>query len=194
MKHKRNLIVGIVLSATAGFIALQSVNAPTPADEVTDAPGAVESEFPNAVIETLTEESCYYVWAYRDAYELTEKLDVSLKAIHPEAGINATFFGEDCIYPDGRSTFSVMQTDFYFHLSVDASAGDTALGDWMALVLEKIVQLPREEMGGNYGFVEFWFEKDGAGTVILRVPIQKYLEESQGTKGAELFRKYHNQP
>jgi hypothetical protein len=189
MKHKRNLIIGIVLSATAGFVALQSVNAPTPADEVIASPSAVEAE-----IDIPTEGSCYYVWAYRDAYELTEKLDASLKTINPEADINATFFGEDCIHPDGRSTFSVMQTDFYFRLPADNATTETVLGNWMALVLEEIVQLPREEIQGNYGFVEFWFERKNTDTITLRVPIQKYLEESSGTKGAELFRKYYTQP
>jgi hypothetical protein len=194
MKRRRNLIIGIVLSATAGFIALQSVNAPTPADEVIDTPSVVESEFPVTEIAPPTEESCYYVWAYRDAYDLTEKLDASLKAINPEVDINATLFGEDCIHADGRSTFRVMQTDFYFRLSVDNATNDTVLGNWMALVLEEIVQLPREEIQGNYGFVEFWFERGRTGTVLLRVPIEQYLDEAQGMRGAELFRKYYTQP
>lgn len=188
MKHKRNLIIGIVLSATAGFIALQSVNAPTPADEVIESPSAIKSESASA------EETCYYVWAYRDAYALTERLDTALKAAHPEVEVNATFFGEDCIYPDGRTAFIPMQTDFYLRLPVDSAANETTLGDWMTLGLETIVQLPREEIAGEYGFAEFWFDVKDADSIILHVPIRQYLEEARGLKGADLFRKYRRQP
>jgi hypothetical protein len=192
MKHKRNLIIGIVLSATAGFIALQSANAPAPADEILDAPTAFESEFPPSEIDTPSEESCYYVWAYRDADELTKKLGVMVKSINQNADINATLFGEDCIYADGRSTFSVMQTDFYFRLPVDNSTNDTVLGNWMAMVLDEIIRLPREELTGNYGFVEFWFEK--TDSIFVRVPIQRYLDEGREKRGAELFRMFYTPP
>jgi hypothetical protein len=188
MKHKRNLIIGIVLSATAGFIALQSVNAPTPANEMIGAPDAVASELP-------TEESCYYVWAYRDADELTEMLDASLKAVHPEADIHATLFGEDCIYPDGRSTFTVMQTDFYVRMTVDAAANDATFGNWMARIMDIIIALPREEIQGpRSGYVEFEFIKTDSEHVIVRVPIDKYIIEAQGETGAELFQLFHSQP
>jgi hypothetical protein len=188
MKHKRNLIIGIVLSATAGFIALQSVNAPTPANEMIGAPDAVASELP-------TEESCYYVWAYRDADELTEMLDASLKAVHPEADIHATLFGEDCIYPDGRSTFTVMQTDFYVRMTVDAAANDATFGNWMARIMDIIIALPREEIQGpRSGYVEFEFIKTDSEHVIVRVPIDKYISEAQGETGAELFQLFHSQP
>ena len=55
-------------------------------------------------------------------------------------------------------------------------------------------EIPREEIQGNYGFVEFWFEKNEAEHVIVRVPIQKYMDEAQGKTGAELFRMFSVAP
>lgn len=191
MKHKRNWVIGIVLSATAGFVALQNVNAPTHEDAVPDPviPIATESE-----ILTPTYEGCAFVWAYHDAPELTEKVDAAVRAINEQASARASLFGEDCIYADGHSTFGVMETDFYVRLPVDDLTAEAAFGDWMAQVLPIIAQVPREEIQGNYGFVEFWFEKSEAEQIILRAPIQKYLDEAQDKSGAELFQMFYSQP
>jgi hypothetical protein len=195
MKHKRNWIIGIILSATAGFLAIRNVAAPSQESVIPDS-GTAPSESAPIDLETNTPEieSCYFVWAYRDALELTEKLDASVKSINPNARAHATLFGEDCIYADGHSIFSAMQTDFYVRLPVDNSINEATLGNWMALVLELIVQLPRAEVQGNYGFVEFWFEKAQANPIFVRVPIQKYLDEARGKKGTELFQMFHSQP
>jgi hypothetical protein len=195
MKHKRIWIIGILLSATAGVFALQNVAAPTE-ENLTPDSGTALSQSDGADWETDTpaNENCYFVWAYQDAIELTEKLDAAVKSMNPNARANATLFGEDCIYADGRSTFSAMQTDFYFRLPVGNSINDATIGIWMAMVMDMIIQLPREEIQGNYGFVEFWFEKPGGSAIFVRVPIQKYLDEAQDKKGAELFRMFYNQP
>lgn len=196
MKHKRNWIIAIILSAAAGFVALQNVAAPTHDDAAPDPVITITTETPLSGSETLTPtyEGCAYVWAYRDAPELTEKVDAAVRAMNEQASANASLFGEDCIFADGQSTFGVMETDFYVRLPVDDLTAEAAFGDWMAQVLPLITQIPREQIQGNSGFVEFWFEKNEAEQIVLRVPIQRYLDEGRDKTGAELFRMFYNPP
>lgn len=187
MKHKRNWVIGIILSATVAFVALKNVAAPTH-----------EAETPQAVI-TLTASpepsptengsgNCGYMWAYHDDPELTAKIDEAVRLLNPNANANAQQFGEDCVYADGHSTFGVMETDFYVHLPVENLTDNHAFGNWIAQVMTMITQIPREELqGSNYGFVEFWFDQSETEHLVVRVPIQKYLDEGQGKTGAELL-------
>jgi hypothetical protein len=189
MKRNRNLIVGIILTATVGFVALQNGFAPA-SDSATQTPNITEAPVTTAPIE----ETCAYVWAYHNAPELTEKIDAAVRAIDPAASANADLFGEDCIYADGRSTFGAMETDFHVHLPVDDLTDEEAFGNWMAQIMPMIVEIPREEIQGNYGFVEFWFEKSDTENIIVRVPIQKYIDEAQGKTDTELFRMFYIKP
>ena len=195
MKHKRNWIIGIVLSATAGFVALQSVAAPSH-DDITPPAITITAKISPAETETITPayEGCAYVWAYHDAPELTEKVGADITALNEQASGRASLFGEDCIFADGQSTFGAMETDFYVHLPVDDLTAEEAFGNWMAQVLPIITQIPREQIQGNYGFVEFWFEKNEAEHIVLRVPIQRYLDEARDKTGADLFRMFENPP
>jgi hypothetical protein len=186
MKRKRNVVIAIALSAAAGFLALQNVSAPAP-DETTQKPGVETIVTEPPVTEAPVTEQCAYTWAYHDAPELTEKLDTAVKAINPAANARAQLFGEDCVYADGHSTFGAMETDFYVRSPADDLINEEAFGNWMAQVMPIVTEIPREELEGNYGFVEFSFEKTEAEHVIVRVPIQKYVKEAQGKTGAELF-------
>lgn len=178
MKHKRNLLIGIALSATAGFLALQSVNAPT-----------AETVTPDA------SEDCYFVWAQQDDMELSERLDAAVRAMDERANANAMLFGEDCVYADGTSRFGVMETDFYVRREVDDLADDDAFGDWIRQVMTVILELPPEEIQGPQpGFVEFRFIKLPTEQIIVRVPIEQYKSEAQGKTGAELFRMFYEPP
>ena len=188
MRRNRNLIIGIALAATAGFVALQNGFAPT-SDSVTQTPIATDTATSAPV-----DEPCGYVWAHHNAPELASKIDAAVRAINPDASARAELFGEDCVYADGRSTFGAMETDFYVNLPADDLTNEEAFGNWMAQVLPIIVQFPREEIQGNYGFVEFWFEKSDTEHVIVRVLIQKYIDEAQGKTGAELFRMFYSAP
>ena len=125
---------------------------------------------------------------------MTEKLDTAVKALNPDASGRAQLFGEDCVYADGHSTFGAMETDFYVRSPADDLSNEEAFGNWMAQVMPIIVEIPREEIQGNYGFVEFWFEKNEAEHVIVRVPIQQYINDVQGKTGAELFRIFSTAP
>ncbi|MCA1899513.1 MAG: hypothetical protein LDL50_02270 [Chloroflexi bacterium] len=194
MSRKRNLAAAAAISAAAGFLILQTVTAPAP----NSAPAALESETviieePPAVEESVPEQ-CAYVWAYHDAPDLSQKLDAAVKTLHPNASGRVQFFGEDCVYADGRSTFSAIETDFYVRVPAGDLTDKEALGNWMAQAMPLITEIPREEIEGNYGFVEFWFEQTEAGQVIARVPIQKYMDEARDKTGAELFRLFSAAP
>lgn len=191
MKHKRNWAIGIILSAAAAFAALQNVAAPThevetPESVITITP-TVE---PSPTVGVDNSGGCGYIWAYHDDPELTAAVDEAIRQLDPTASANAQQFGEDCVYEDGHSTFSAMETDFYIRLPVADLKNEEAFGNWMAQVLPVITQLPPGNIEGNYGFVEFTFEETETNRVIVRVPIQRYIDEAQAITGVELFRMF----
>lgn len=196
MKHRRNLIVGIVLTAAAATAVLTTVSAPghdSPETETASSPLIIESPTPAAdTAESASQGVCAFQWAYKDAPELTAPFDEFVKAINPETSGRVEYFGEDCIHSDGAKTFLAMETDFYVRFQVEDLAQEDAFGDWVAQVMEYVIQLPRENLQGpNYGFVEFWFEKDEADHIVFRAPIQQYLDEARGKTGAELLRMFY---
>jgi hypothetical protein len=87
-----------------------------------------------------------------------------------------------------------METDFYIHLPADDLTNEESFGNWMAQMMPIVTEIPREEIQGNYGFVEFWFEKNEAEHIIVRVPIQKYMTEAQEKTGTELLRMFSATP
>lgn len=184
------------MSAVAAFVALQNAAAPTQEETAPNSILTFTTETLPAVSEpsTPTYEGCIFSWAYYDAPELTEKVDAAIRIINEQASARASLFGEDCIYADGQSTFGVMETDFYIRLPADDLTTEAAFGDWMAQILAIITKIPRDEIQGNYGFVEFWFEKTSTEKLIVRVPIQQYIDEAQKKTGAELFRMFYNPP
>jgi len=186
MKRTGKWVVGIVLTATVGFVALQNGFTPGPnSAPITETPANETAPL---------EGPCAYVWAYHDAPELTKEIDTAVRAIDPSASARAEYYGEDCIYEDGHSTFGAMETDFHVRLPADDLTNEEALGSFMAQVLPIIARIPRTEIQGNYGFVEFWFEKSDAEHLSVRVAIQKYIDEAQGKTGAELFRMFNVAP
>ncbi len=198
MKRNRYLIIGILLFAAIGFIMLQTRIAPA-VENATSTPSitnTVTISFTDTPTPTLTPsyEGCGYMWAYHDAPELTEKINAAVRSLNPDAGARAELFGEDCVYADGHSTFGAMETDFHIQLSVDDLTDEEAFGNFVAQVMPVIIQIPREEIQGNYGFVEFLFTKSEMERIIFRVPIDKYINEAGGKSGAELFRFFYIPP
>ena len=55
-------------------------------------------------------------------------IDEEIRAIDPAASGNASYYGEDCVYADGHSTFSAMETDFYVRIPVDDLTNEEAFG------------------------------------------------------------------
>lgn len=196
MKHRRNLIIGAVLSAATAALALQTVSAPQqdspPASPWTESQTSGEGV---SATDTPLFQGCAYSWANRPAPELTETLDAQIKEINPDASATATQFGEDCLKADGSVTFGVMQTDFKVRLPVDDLSKEEEFGNWVAQVMQLVTAIPREEIPGlNYGFVEFWFEKNESERIVFRVPIQDYLNAAQEKTGAVLFQMFYTPP
>ncbi|GAB4498891.1 MAG: hypothetical protein OHK003_12710 [Anaerolineales bacterium] len=196
MKHRRNLIVGVVLTAAVTTAILTTVSAPghdSPGTETASSAPITESPIPAAdSAEFASQGSCVYQWAHKDAPELTASFDKFAKTINPKASGRVEYFGENCAYANGTKTFLAMETDFYVRFQVENLAQEETFGDWVGQVMEHVVQLPREELQGpNYGFVEFRFEINEVEHIVFRAPIQKYLDEAQGKTGAELLRIFH---
>ncbi len=192
MKHKRNWAIGIILSATAAFFALQNVAAPTPDDTIPPS-SAVTSETPPPATESLTPtfEGCGYMWAYHDDPELSARINEAVQQLDSTASANVQLFGEDCVYADGRSTFSVMETDFYVRLPAEDLTAENFLGNFMKQFMDVITDLPDDEIQGRKGFVEFSFIKNDAERIIFRVDINDYSANAAGLTGMEIFQRYH---
>jgi hypothetical protein len=192
MKHRRNWAIGIILAASAGFVALQNVTAPAvPPSPATDASTIIIPT--DTPIATPAYEGCGYMWAYHDSPELTEQINTAIRGFNPDATARAELFGEDCVYADGTSTFGAMETDFYVQLPVDNLTDEEAFGNWIAQAMPVVVQIPKEEIEGNYGFVEFTFIKSDTERIVVRVPISTYLTDAEKS-GAELFRFFYIPP
>lgn len=193
MKNKKNWVIALILTAAAGFVAVQSNGTPAPIATTETAPLANTITVTDTPISPASaSKDCAYTWAYHDAPELTDKVNAIILKLDPKADVHATLYGEDCVYADGHADFGVMETDFYVKLPVDDLTNEEFLGNWMAQVLPLILKIPRAEIKGNYGFVEFWFEKSETDHVVLRIPIQMYLDQAQGKSGAELYRMFNH--
>ncbi len=190
MNKKRNWAIALIVSATAGIFALQTVSAPASnvASIKTQAPTSAES--PVATF-TPTYEACGYMWAYHDDPQLTAMLDEAIRALDPAASANAQRFGEDCIYADGHSTFSTMETNFYIRLPVDDLTTEEKLGDWIKQVMNFVTTLKEDQVQGNMGFVEFSFIKSDVEQIIIRVGIKDYKSMPADTTGRELLQMFH---
>lgn len=172
-----------MLTATVGAIALQNGLAPSEVNApITSTP---------IITSTPNNEPCAYVWDYKNVPELTVKIEASVHKIDAEAKVRVQAYGENCGHTDGNVTFSAMETDVYIRTTVEDLADEESFGNWMTQVLPLIVQIPENEFPGGYGFVEFWFEKNDAEHVIVRVPIQEYLN-TQGKTGKELLQMFSN--
>ena len=169
--------VGILLTAAAAAGALQTVSAPTQTEPL-----------------PVQNEACGYQWAYSPALQLSEEFDAEVKAMDSDASGRVEYFGEDCIHPDGTSDFLAKETDFYFRLKVNDLKQEEEFGNWIVKVMRYVTKIPREDLSGSYGFVEFWFEKTEAEHIAFRVSIQEYIDEAQGKNGAELFQRFYNPP
>lgn len=186
MKLNRKWLIPLVATFAAGTVMLQNSLTTRPAESnltTADTPPAATS----VSASTQAYEGCAYVWAYRDAPQLDETFSAVVQAIEPAATARAQFFGEDCIYADGRSEFHAKETDFYVRLPVEDLTDKAALGDLIKQVMQAVSSLPRGEPGGNYGYVEFSFQTSAGEQTVMRVPIQTYTEQGQRLDGVGVY-------
>ncbi len=190
-----NWITGAALTAAAGFFALQSVSTPqaqpeTPASPLAAAP--VETSAPaDNVTDNATpaanDEPCAYNWAHQEAPELTKTFASAAHEIDSKVEARASFFGESCSYSDGRQNFLPMESNFYVRIKVNDLQNAGELGTWIFKITEAALAIPKSEIQGNYGYVEFWFWKSESVVNIIRVPIDLYLEMGRGIPPEQLY-------
>jgi len=124
---------------------------------------------------TPTVESCAFVEATQDLPDVSAQVDSAIKEIQPDSSGRAEAYGENCVYASGgQSTFSAMETDFYFTINVRKLNDNTELGTWVVNAMNIIQALPPSAiLGPQAGFIEFTFQtKDDQKS--LRIPIDKY--------------------
>jgi len=149
MKQNRSLIVGVILTAAAGFVAIQGWIEPKPET------GTLSPTSTFTLTPTASYEGCAYVWVYHDAADLTAKLNAQIAALDPKASANASLYGEDCVYSDGHSTFGAMETDFYIHLPAEGPINEEAFGNWMANRL----RIHRQNLAAEFSWRLFPLDK-----------------------------------
>lgn len=178
----------------AGVLARNLLSAPSQPTSIADSASMTVPAATEISITAEADGQCGYMWATHNADELSAMIDEEIRTIDPATSGNASYYGEDCVYADGHSTFSAMETDFYVRIPVDDLKNEEAFGDWISQVMKIVIAFPSEQIQGNYGFVEFWFEKSESEHVIVRVPIQEYMDGTHGITGAALFRMFYVVP
>ncbi len=195
MKKNQNWIIALILTATAGAVVLQNSASQT-SDAATETARITDTlESPVIIVDesklTSIYEGCGYMWAYHEDPEFSQKINDAVQALNPLASAKVQLFGEDCIYADGRSTFGVMETDFYIFLPVSDSTTEEYFGNWMKQVMTIIISVPKEEVQGRKGFTEFSFIKNENEYITIRVDTNVYLNDPSEISDAEFFQKFY---
>jgi len=126
---------------------------------------------------------------------LSQKLYRALQAVDPSLTGNAYAYGENCVFADGHSTFSTMETDFRVKVNVSDLKDEKTLGDWIGRVLVVITKLPSDDiLGPQPGHVEFAFSRSETENLFLNVSIAKFQKQPSGLSGAELFKLFNHNP
>jgi hypothetical protein len=185
------MLVLMLALATSACAPASSLASP---QSVTHAPaGQTPTEYvPTAPPVTPTYEGCAYVWGSQDLPELSRQLNASLQALSADLTGLAYAFGEDCVYGDGHSTFSAMETDFRVGIKVKTVRDEGALGDWIRKVMTIIQALPPDKLAGaRPGRVDFDFKQPDPAEVLVSVPIEKYRAEADSLRGADLLHLFY---
>lgn len=190
------ILLMLTLSAAACLPAIPTaVRQPVTSTSTPLAPHTPTEYIPSPLPITPTYEGCAYVWASQDMPELSRKLNAQLQEISMNISGLAYAYGEDCVYADGHSTFSALETDFRVGVKVRAVSDKEALGNWIRKVMDVIVEIPPEElMGPRAGRVDFDFKQPDPAELIVTVPIDQYRREADNLKGAALLRLFENTP
>ena len=140
-----------------------------------------------------TAEPCGYMWASQNLTNLTLDLQDAIQNVQPEAQAYAFAFGEDCVYTDGRRTFTAMETDFNVTLPVADLTDEDALGEWITKTMQVIESLPKEKIvGPRPGRVTIIFTA-GTEQKIVRFYIDKYQSLPKDMAGWEVYQALQTQ-
>ena len=182
------IVLGFIVVACTPSASGTDPQPPT-ASPVPDVP----TEFvPTPLPVTPTYEGCAYTWGSQDLPDLSRKLNASLQEISPDLTGLAYAYGEDCIYGDGHSTFSAMETDFRIGVRIKNIHDENALGDIIYKVMPVILAIPRDELAGpQSGRVDFDFKQPDPAELFVTVPIDKFRAEADDLRGAELLHLFY---
>ncbi len=194
MHMNRLAVASLVLLSIAGQacadISASSQVLPTP-----PTPPVTAEYVPSAIPVTPTYEGCAYVWGTQDLPELSRQLNAELQNISMDLTGLAYAYGENCVYSDGRQTFSAMETDFRIGVKVKDVKDENALGEWIHKVMAVVLALPPDKMEGpNTGRVDFDFKQPDPAELFVTVPIDKYRQEADGLRGADLLHLFYSNP
>lgn len=104
-------------------------------------------------------------------------------------------YGENCVYADGHQTFSAKETDFRVGVTVKTLRDEGALGDWIFKVMPIVLALPKDQLPGpQSGRVDFHFKQPDPADLYVTVPIDKYVKEADGLRGAALLHLFYTGP
>ncbi len=193
----KRLLVAILI--TLGFGAISCVpslpRASQPTAPTSLPPETLTEYVPSPLPVSPTYDGCAYVWASQDMPELSRKLNSSLQAISMDVSGLAYAYGENCVYGDGHSTFSAMETDFRVGVKVTAIRDEDALGNWIYKVMQVILAIPPDQLEGpQAGRVDFDFKQPDPAQLFVTVPINQYRQEAGKLRGAALFRLFYKKP
>ena len=146
-------------------------------------PGSLQAP---AVTVTPTYEGCYFVWATHVLPDVSQTFNVALQKLGADISGSASAYGEDCVYADGHSTFSQMETDFDVTIKVQDANNEQELGNWIVEVMKVVDAFPPSPQPGR---VTFAFEKDGQQQ-FLYVSVQDYMALPAGLSAAEVYRAF----
>ncbi len=150
---------------------------------------------PTPVPVTPTSTGCTYSSGTKDMPELTRQLNAELQNITMDVSGLAYAYGEYCVYGDGRRTFSALETDFRIGVKTKVIQDEGTLGNWIYKVMTVVLALPADQLQGSQaGRVDFDFKEPDPAELFITVPIDKYRNEADGLRGAELLRLFYNHP
>ncbi len=169
----------------------------TPAELTTGTvtPAAPTEFVPTAVPVTPTYEGCAYVWASQDLPDLSRQLNAELQKIGTDLTGLAYAYGENCVYGDGHATFSAMETDYRIGVKVTTLRDEGTLGEWIRKVMNIVLDLPPDQLQGPQpGRVDFDFKQPDPAELFVTVPIDKYRQEADNLRGADLLHLFYPTP
>jgi hypothetical protein len=135
---------------------------------------------------TLSNEACGYQWASKDLPELSSKFLQAIQQLQPSAQANAYAFGEDCLYVDGHTDFSAMETDFNITLQVGNLADANECGEWVVKVMRVIADIPKEELVGSRPGKVNMILQAGTEQKNINFYIERYQSLPEGLNNAQV--------
>ena len=174
---KRLLLIALAL-------ALAACNLPR---QVRPTPSAAASSSPAP---------CAFVEDRQPLPDLSARFLAGLKSAGlPVETARAEAYGESCVTADGSSAhFTASETDFYVTLQVGAIDDEALLGKLLEELLAVVEKMPADQLGPNPGYVGVTFKAGDQVQNLWFTRTQASTLQSQGIRGADLYRALNTRP